>query len=490
MTLKISPIPVAVTLAAFSLWMTPLHAADRFWTNQSGGLFQNATNWQGSQPPGTNVNDWVHFNTGATDEYEVTFNADVSLGSVNPARFQVYGGDRVVFNLSGTPDDYQVSVFDFSVFEGSATVEGGEVTSSGVMYLGSGGKTGRLTLRDGAVFTGTNTGSDFYRVGSGTGSQGSLFLEGGSQYTLTRRSLFVGVNASNNLVTLKGASEMTIGGGLRLGESDTNASTNTSSHGNRVEVLEGSVVSVTSVLHLGYASDALGTNNTLLISGANSKVIAGDAVRIGRGSGGTSTGNSVTIANGGALEMTNAAAYPFLVIGAGSGNRLRVESGGAFTHQDTTVNNVIRGAIEVEGGSFKAGRLELRGASVLFTQGTLELSNRLSVEGNSQFTFRLDEAVTLKVGTTVAFADATAINISAVDASIVSGQRYTLFAATTSITGASHLSLNLLPDGYIGTLDWDSNHVYLTVESIPEPSVAFLALLGVALLGWRRRFTV
>jgi len=222
---------------------------------------------------------------------------------------------------------------------------------TGTLYVGRSGTNNSLHVQSGGLVSSKNV-----RIGGGTGTNG----------TTTGNGAYVDGSGSIWNVT----------GTMRVGSDGSNST---------LQITSGGVVNVTGNSFLGY--NATSSNNSVLISGAGSQLNA-HALAIGNVAG--STGNIVTVGNGGALQAS--------AIGVGGGNTLEIDGtatavttgAGTFTMASTGTlaigfNAGANGLLTVGGAATLAGELnlnELPGFSFSYAPTSYTIMDYASTSGD------------------------------------------------------------------------------------------------------------
>lgn len=337
---------------------------------------------------------------------------------------------------------------------------------------------GTLKLTQGTTLTNTNAG-DWFHIGS-NGSSGQVIVEDGSTATIATR-VYVGHSTGNSQLSVTGAgTQFTSARGIYIGASTATSGSATS--GNTVTVSDGGKINTTGTggaLYLGYEAGA--NNNAVVVEGAGSSLAVNYFFRIGHAD---SSNNTLTIQDGGSVSAAN-----LFQVGSGGGNGITVRSGGTLTQTNTGVNNTVAGFVEVDGGTISAGSWNLGApatAGVLtLKEGTVEFSHNLVVRENARLQFDLDNEFVLDINGTITANGPIYIDI--LNPGILGD--HTLFTyGTGSGINATNVLLGNTPDGFLGELLFLSNEVRLTVNTIPEPGAGMLLLggLGIGLLKRKR----
>jgi T5SS/PEP-CTERM-associated repeat protein len=280
---------------------------------------------------------------------------------------------------------------------------------NGTLYVGRSGTGNSLHIQSGGLVSGKNV-----RIGGGTGTNGTT--SGNGAY----------VDGSGSVWNVAGT--------LRDGSDGANST---------LQITNGGVVNVTGNTFLGY--NATSTGNSLLVSGAGSQLNA-HALTIGNVAG--STGNTVTVGTGGALQASSLA--------VGGGNTLEVDgtgtavitgSGAYFTMAST--------------GTLAIG-VAASGNGLLTVAGTATLAGELNLIELPGFSFPAgSESYTIVDYTSVS---------GDFSSAAVNGNLCQANGADSWSCG----SLNVT-EGFTGS------RLTLSLTDVPEPGT--MALLGAGLIG-------
>ena len=341
-----------------------------------------------------------------------------------------------------------------NTYSGGTVVSGGVLQMSGVGKLGattgtlavSGGAldlggaaqtTGALTLTGGTIQNGTLTSSAFNAqsgtisavlAGGGKLTQngiGTTFLSGLNTYTggTTVLSGVLQLSGSGTLGAAAGA--LTVSGGtLNLGGTTQTVGTLTLNGG----TVQNGALSSTAITSSG------GTLNG--VSGSTSVTITGGTTILT----GTNTYTGGTTVNGGILNVTGSLADPTInsggeLMGTGSVGASQINSGGILMPGDGTA------------------------ASSLTFTGPLTLASGAIYRVNLNPTTSSFAAVT----------GAATLGGASVNAVFANGsyvvKKYTILTATTGVAGtfAPTVASTNLPSGFVSTLSYDANDVYLNL---------------------------
>lgn len=311
-----------------SLTTTPLFAADREWSNVSGGIFANPFNWENQLVPG--AADRAIFNLDST--YTVTF-----TNSPTNARVRV-GDDTVTFNLA--TQTYTLT----SASPASLSIGGGERLA--------GSDVGVLTLLSGNLITaGTELGiggTTFPRLGSGTlivstganwndsgivsvgaATPGALQIINGGDAT----SLFVEVGfGATGTATVNGSgSTWTINGALDVGATDPGT----------LNALAGGVVIVNGDAWLGAGG---GVNGNVTVSGPQSRLTADD-IRVG------ALGNGSLFISSGGTVISRPGSDSRLADQFSTSANLNLTAGTWIANGSLMIGNFGNAAVQINAGS-------------------------------------------------------------------------------------------------------------------------------------------
>ncbi|MEI6674094.1 MAG: autotransporter-associated beta strand repeat-containing protein, partial [Verrucomicrobiota bacterium] len=269
------------------------------------------------------------------------------------------GGGSLAFSGSTA---YYYSTGALNIDTGSnVTVSGG----ASVQFNNGNTNIGKGSANNSLVVTGPRStytsGSNFY-VGSNAQSGNSLTVSNGA--TVGAFTFFIsdgnGGSGQNNSVTITGAGSACNVSGVF--EWDSNNS-------GQLAVLNGGTLSTMSgtnyIMYYGNAK-----NNTILVDGANSVWNMGTVNTLWSGSG-TSTGNAITVSNGGLINFTQNA-------GSGGGsNFININSNGVFSATQLSLN-----AATVM--TFNGGILKARNTNASFvTGGAITLAGTGTVDTNT-----------------------------------------------------------------------------------------------------------
>ena len=405
------------------------------WAVAAGGVARAET--------ATNIINGVTTNFPDTYYYVGNTGPNNVLIITNAGRLNVMAGaDSVIGNLEGASNNF-------------ATVTGaGSLWQTGYLTLGLNGGGNKLTIANGGVVNATGA-----YAGYESNSANNMLIVTGMGSTLNAGSEFMfGENGLDNQLIITNGGLITVAGLFAVGKY-LRVNTNNNPVANNDTVLvtgAGSLLSISNTLYVGYsgvgnqltiaaggevkdikgvlgqANDSGNQNNRVIVTGANSKWINSDVLLVGD----TTSGNHLTITNGGLVVNTDgqlgyAASITVnstntvdnntvLVTGSGSvwsntgalyvgrqgvGNSLTITNSGAVTvagnayiSYDTFAAN---NAIAIAGGSLAVGgTLDVRNGTLGFNGGTLTayqlvVTNNTSSATNSLFTFNYGTLTTL-----------------------------------------------------------------------------------------------
>lgn len=471
-------------LAMFCLaGVSSTHAADRTWINASGGGFVGpTTNWLSGLSPGTG--DVVLFDaTGAPATYAVTLSSNYTFQGLRN-----HAGDSVTMNLNSNTLTLSTTA---------------ALRSSGV-----------FNIQNGTLAAATRT-LDFGREGSATSnlsnvsatanivnvglagitsvdsSSSQLTLEAGTVLTTTGATtvggFVAGSTSANSKLLVSGVGTQFNGVDFRVGT--------TGSSGNTLEVTNGGVLNG-AILAVGSQSGGGGVNTSVLIHGhgalttQNSKATV-SSVNVGIASDGTTSNNSLVMDNYGELVTSGT----LIVNGNASNtnNRVIVGNNAKLTPGGTTTVNF--GYLEVDGGTLQAKALTVNSQGRFnLLDGTVTVDGTLAT-GTTGARFGFD----LTGDTPISFSGiAVTGNINVVVGNFIDifgvtqiGE-YTLFTYTGTSNASGRFSLGNTPEGFEGSLIFDTTNkqILLNVTEIPvipEPSTVVLLALGFAAVFLRLR---
>ncbi len=315
------------------------------WDAVSPGLFTTPANWTGDVAP--TAADSAIINNGGTAQIGSSDNITVTTLQLLDGSVTQNGGTM----LSTGPDEAPVAAYSIgwaAGLTGNYTATGGASLSGGRMIIGNNGGTGVFTLSGGSTYNG-----DVGRrtdIANGSGSTGTLNVEGDSQWT-TNDWLIVGRGGTGSM-NISGAATSVIANG---------------------EIFVGD----------------LGGNGTVTLGGGST--LTGGNIRVGAGGGGTSSmtisGSSILTANGrfivanggttGSATLSDTASISagqiFIGNNAGSVGTLNA-TGGTITSNDWTVI----------GRSASTGTVTLGGSSIWTKNGGGNFSVGNGFEGNGK----------------------------------------------------------------------------------------------------------
>ena len=210
-------VALAVLSATAGLSAGDAPAADRNWTNGSGGTFTVASNWSGGVVPGATDRAFFSLNDAG---YTVTFTASVANDELHVTN------DDVTFNLGGTRT-YTLNDATFSAVIGSGggtarfDVESGTLLCTGGMRVADGpGSTGFVTVRNNGVISTAGSLSTSLFVGAGGDGQINLVDVG----RLLTTNVVVGVDSGAGGVNVFNDSTWTNSGGIFIATQPLGAS--------------------------------------------------------------------------------------------------------------------------------------------------------------------------------------------------------------------------------------------------------------------------
>lgn len=343
-------VPVLTANAATLVWIGP----------ETGGLFNDGTNWSAGVAPGTDPSDSAFFNGDSNVNGTISFSADVNSQDL------FLQGTGATITLDVGANEYVMSRFMLlgtSSFESdnNVTVTGGELETGHSIRVGN----SALADRNNLLITGQDT---VWRVGTQVQDVGGLFVgvEGNnSQVTIAdgatvlaniqQSSTWIGAGSSNNLLTVTGSGSL-----LRTSRPVLIGASNPGPtyFNNRVDVLAGGRMEINQ-FHLGVQLSA--QRNTLRVSGPGSKVTLSGAcagtcglswvesfATIGAYStiGWSNSDNTLLIEDGGEVDGTGSIRLGY-EDSTSTGNLLHLNNG-----KLTTVSLDVRsGTLRLQGGS-------------------------------------------------------------------------------------------------------------------------------------------
>ncbi len=394
-------------------------AADRFWTNGGGGIFNVGANWAGGSLPGAADN--ANFTNNAN--YLVTWAASITNANaffnarsgtvtqdIGVSRFWLLTNSYVVGqNASSTAAVTHVSgtlrvtnaagtarMVIGQSGDGTYTLDGGTVVAD--LLFVTNNATGSFTnsvfnFNDGALTTlrgSTITQASGFVIGRGSGSVATWNILGGTNTIGIGQAsgdTVLGVSSGRGVVVVSGASTLwTNNHGLLIG-SNTSVNLLVVTNGAEVRASDATV---------GFASGAGG--NTVAVSGGGSFLGLGGTLTVGS----ASDTNRVLITLGGVVSNTTAAIGPslgsssnlvqvsgsgsawlnsgsFTIGNSGSGNRLVIDSGGLVSSTGTPIvgnngdgNSVLvtgAGSLWTNAGNLSIGAIAGTGNSVTVSNG-------------------------------------------------------------------------------------------------------------------------
>jgi len=471
-----------LAIVGLLLLASQAQAQTRWWINASGGTFVGpSTNWDGGLiPDSTNS---VNFLAGSSPERDATYTVtlDQNYSFVGLDNNQGTVGNKVTMNLNSNTLTLTNGALANRV--GSMELQNGSGSNPFGILAGY-----RQMANTTLTFTNVNwtTGSSV-SVGEAIAgvntSNTQLIVQGGSTLTLDSAAGAVigigfrsGTGVSNN-------SKLIVTGAGSAFNFDATTSTvpirvgNTAdSSGNSIEVLNGGSFTLTSAVTdrvlVGVNTDANGNNNTILVSGTDSKMSLGGVIEVGIA---TNSGSRLTVENNGDFL---AAGNLIIRSGSATNNGVLIASG-ATAAFDGSGNAINGGFLTVDGGTVTANSLALNNgdARVNLLDGSLAINGTLSIGGNnSRFTFDLSNSTPTIATTTF---NSSVTNVFLDIQGLVAGGAYTLFTFDSSTGLDPSLKLGNITTGWEDSyLVFNSGSVVL--QAIPEPGSA--ALLGFGLL--------
>jgi T5SS/PEP-CTERM-associated repeat protein len=231
-----------------------------------------------------------------SDDNTMTLNAFSSVTGTSLVLGVNAGSDGNLLELTTATSSIDLTsnlIVGYGGASNSVTLaNGANIDVDGVVTLGNnvGASGNSLTLSSGSSLTAT-TGTTVGNADDGN----SILVQSGADYTTYTTTLGALAGSDNNSVTVTGAGSTYTG--------TTNATFNVGGFGtgNSLMVSNGGVVSFGDRLAVGQKAGS--NNNTVTITGAGSEIHAGN-VRVGV-TGSAATGNSLVVADGGYLDVTN-----------------------------------------------------------------------------------------------------------------------------------------------------------------------------------------
>ena len=423
------------------------------WAATSGGMWDNAGNWDTGQVP--TAGDGFAIGAATSSDYTVTYqnssNPDLGLNS----EIENSGTGTVIFDhakdtlsVSAALDLRGGARYNIS---GSATYDtpsGGFVRLNGGAELNASG--GSMTVTD--LFNSSGA----YTISAGT-------------LNITRFYNF----ASNGA------------GGEQTGGSVSASKMQVGDGGQASYDLSGS----TSTLDVGTISVGLGNGGTGTFTQSSGTITANTRLNVGRASSGASTSSGTFNMTGGSMTLNN---FNGLYVGREGSDGAMNQSGGSVT-----TDNIIVGFGDSQG----TGRYEISGGSINARALTVDSDGRFTVIGgnssNIDFSKGLDaSASTAELGfviddngiTTMQFVNAADLG-GVIDMALATGttasagQTFDLISATGGITDSGYGLAAGDESGW--QLDVIGGDTLQAMYLVPEPSSLLLLVASILLILYR-----
>ncbi len=506
------------------LSLSPLSAADRSWTNASGGDFDTGTNWSGNTAP--SVDDKVVLDLDAT--YSIKLNAgvtnqamDISAGTVeidlDQNAYALSGKLTIIQSASQSPSlTFQGGTFS------ADEIEGRSAQNSSIVPYASLNFTGATTVASVATLVNLNTlnNTGFVRMNVLDGASFSMpnLAAGTDIFNMTWRSEF-NVSGEDSSADINGRFNMVWANSV-------------------VRVQDGGQFSANTVR---IAQRNL-SDHTIFVDGSGSLFEVNGDIRFADGTGPTSKG-TVLVTNGGSIESNSAGRanrdgvdVNLVVSGSGStwdgtnfyigglGHAVANRRGtGTMIVADGGVVSATRATIHAEGILTGNGTVETSDAEgILILGGTVRpgvyaYSHTFGIDSSATETFSLSPAIgtlvsdgnvefvvavdgddtftptlNIRVAGGVDGADqlnvlgdltlAGILDIVAFDEPVLAANdMFTILNWSGTLTG-TFSQINAFDPG--SGLSWDFDNLYVdgTISVIPEPAGVALLLSGVIAL--------
>ena len=535
-----SPRLASLLLLASGLLHAAAPTTTYTWTGSGAdALWSNATNWGGTSPLAAGNTIGITFNATTANN---SVNLDTSGAIVNLLTFggstnYTLGGNLLTFEGAATADTVAlfasgstaVTINNNITF--NSTSLGGTIqnSASGVMNVN-----GNIELNGKGIRFATSLTSTLKLNGiiSNAGAGTVIAVTG------TGTTVFGALNTYNNATTLWSGTTVFTQNGLnnQNGAFGNSASTvsismGTSGSATNVSLLAGAAVSTDKDIFLStYAAQT-----KIFTIGGNTAHLSTYAGNIYLGSGGTTTGQgvSLTAASGGRVEIsgtikrrsgTTAETVTDTVTKIGAG--LVSLSGGSTAYTYEGLTTVSAGTLLVNGNlaaaytgtGTRADLISVASGATLGGAGTIDraitvASGGIFAPGDVSVGF-VNQVGTLTIGKNLTFGAASLLNydLASVGASDTVALTGTLtLDGTLNVTGLSGfgagtyrlfsvsgtlidqgLTLGTIPGGYNYAVAFNGNNVDLNVTAIPEPAttaalIGACSLAAVAVLRRRRR---
>jgi T5SS/PEP-CTERM-associated repeat protein len=443
----------------------PAFAQTTVWTDATGDWFTPA-NWSAGVPDSSTT---AQINNGGTAQIMASGAAanDVDLG--------VAAGDVGTLSISGGGTLGPMNVGE----SGTGTLNitaGGIVQDSEATVGADSGSTGTV-LVDGVGTTWTLDGT--ITIGENANATGTLTISNGA-------TVISGINGSGSVIGHDPTSSGTVNV-TGKGSTWTNKASLTLSDAGGVGVL-----SITAGGVVSSGGSILGTSSgsgTAALDGMGSSWVINGDLSVGDVSGGVGT---VSVAQGGFVTSTNG----FIGNGSGSNGTVSVAGGNATWTNSGNVyvggnaggevgtgelhlfNNGTVGAAAIT--VWSTGRLIGKGfveATEVTNHGTLTPDSIISINGDLTFdstaimsaTVMPDTSDSVMVGG-MAGLDGN-LNVTLTGSPFIVGMQYTLLTATGGLNGTTFANVSITaPAGVTAQVTYDTNDVFLTIESAPTPT--------------------
>lgn len=437
---KRTPI-LLLALTGTMLSLSPAYSATRTWAVSSGS-WTTPSNWTGTAVPTTADIALINNSGTAIISTAVDSITRLNVGGTNSGHLLINSGG----SLSVT-DSNRVRISDGNNFTASVTLNGGNLSSTGAIYVGLGNSsTATLTVSNGGTASST---SNILMASSSTNTQSVINIGGAST------AAAAGYISANSII----------------GYVDTGVTTNTLLNFNHTSS------------RYTFTKGAASSDVTLINGTVHVNAKAG--VTVLTGSNNYSRGTEVW--SGGVL-LANYVGSGTAASSTGTG-AVTVDAGGVLGGV-----GYILGATTVS-GTLKPGDYDYNRSTDL--HGILTFGNNLTLNDGS-FTEIAIDGLTRGTGyDAINVAGNLALNgtlvLNLLDGFSIAEDEtleFTIFQVTGGYSGA--FDGYVLPTSWSGMdLEWDTDSLatngILSVTAVPEPSVAFLVCGGLGLLALRRR---
>jgi len=489
-----------VLLSALCLISAPLHAQQiRAWNVAGDGSFQDPNNWNPNGVPGTNAGDTANLYSIAPT-YEITSTASVTIATLNAgaaAPTLDFGGNTLTVSGNFT------NGFGFGTAATNTTWTNGTFDLGGFVTLDAKANNSVLNISGATANIGASIAASANALvlginGSST-RKGTLNITNGSQVTVLNGRTDIGRETGGNgeLNVDGAATSVNLGSGLVWVARSANSI-------GSLNITNGAEVTSQEEILLGQGS---GSSGTLSIDGTGSSYTTSLRGYVGGSSAGPVGTGVMSVTNGGQYKGTSA----FGILQVWNDGTVYVGTGGSVSNVTTNIGTTISSANDgarLMGTGSVLGRVgsannQVNLSGELLPGDTLAGSAigklTLGVSGTPVKLAMTDFATTSMDFDSLALADQVEVN----GALVVNGTLRLNFNYAPSNADSFVLFTSTDGSGAFDSIQWlgqatggtagfiGENYVISNIDAVPEPTTAWMLLLGglaiTGLRGNRRR---